>query len=82
VESSKDQFRFQTDGPGVTFGFGLYYFLGRDFAFNLGLRGEWINWETKTAEWILPDGSSVSTETPVEESGFAGKFVFGGSVWF
>ncbi len=82
VESEQDAFSYKTDGPGVVFGAGFYYFLGRHFALDFSLRGEWINWETASAELVLPGGHRVTTETPVEESGFAGKFTLGGSVWF
>ncbi len=82
VESAQDQLNFSTDGPGATFGAGLHYFLGRHIALNFALRGEWINWDTSTAELILPNGSRVVTETPVEDSGFAGKFTLGLGFWF
>jgi hypothetical protein len=82
LESEKEAFHYKTDGPGMVFGGGFYYFLGRNFAFNFSLRGEWVNWDKVTAELVLPDGSRVSTQTPIEESGFAGKFTAGASVWF
>jgi hypothetical protein len=82
IESRKDALRFETTGPGVVFGGGLLYFLGRHFGVDLGVRGNLISWEKSEAEARLSDGTTVAVERPIEEDGSAAQFALGATWWF
>ena len=82
VESADDEFTYRTDGPGTVLGVGMNYFLGKHFALDFSARGEWINFQSESAELTLPGGNTVTTEKPIEDSGFAGKFALGVVGWF
>lgn len=82
MESRRDEFRFETTGPGASAGVGLLCFLGRHPAFDFALRVDFINWEETKAEIEMPSGATVTVETPIEEEGTAAKFLAGFGWWF
>jgi opacity protein-like surface antigen len=82
VESREDLLRFETEGPATAFGLGAFFFTGEHLAVELGLRGEWINWESTTTRLVLENGSALVVDQPIEDSGFAGKFLLAGACWF
>lgn len=82
IESQDDVFDYKTEGGGLSFGAGLDYFVGPDFAVTFGVRGEAINWDRTTATLTLPDGSRVTAERPIEDSGGAIKLSIGVGYWF
>lgn len=75
-------YEFETNGPGMDFGGGLYSFIGEHFVFDAGLRFDLISWDKETAEWTLGDGTKVSVNNPVDEDGTAAKLLLGAGWWF
>lgn len=82
MRSRRDELDFEVTGPGAVVGAGLVYFLGKHFALDFGVRGDFINWEESKATFKFPDGSTASVATPVEGEGSAAKFLFGAGWWF
>ncbi len=82
IESQTDAVRFESDGAGTAFGAGFHLHLNRRLALHGQLRLETVNWETNRAIAVMPDGSEVTVETPVEDSGASGKASIGGMFWF
>jgi hypothetical protein len=77
VKAEQDALEYETTGPGMVLGAGLYYFLSAHFAMHFSVRGEFINWDKAKARLTLPNGSAIETETPIEESGGAAKIGLG-----
>lgn len=82
VASDQEAFDFETTGPGIDMGVGLYSFLGDHFVFDAALRFDFINWETQTATRRLENGDELIVETPVDEEGGAAKILLGVGWWF
>jgi hypothetical protein len=77
MSSDQASVSFEATGGGAVFGTGLQYLLGRVVALDFCLRGEWINWDETKATIELHSGDSLTTTTPVDESGGAAKITFG-----
>ncbi len=82
LRSLKDAFEFEADGGAVDLGAGVNYFVSRRVSFDLSARADFVNWDTTKATVELPGGDTITVETPVNESGTAGKIMFGIGVWF
>lgn len=82
LSSRQDEYDYETTGPGVDFGFGLYSFLGEHFVIDAALRFDFVNWETQTATIKLPNGDTATVETPVNDEGAASKILLGAGWWF
>lgn len=81
AESQEDAFTYSTEGPGVSFGGGLYWFFHRHFALHSSTRLEAVNWDTVELSVETASGTIV-VEGPADDSGSALKFTLGLSVWF
>lgn len=81
LESRHDDWRYETNGPGVTFGGGIYWFLTPSSALDFGVRLEFMNWEETTAETEVGH-TTVAVQVPVDEDGSAAKVHAGWSYWF
>lgn len=82
LQSTQDEYDYESTGPGIGFGGGVHSFLGEHFVLDAGLRFDYVNWEKQTATRKLSDGSLQVVETPVNESGGASKIVLGAGWWF
>lgn len=82
LQSKQDDYDFETTGPGMDFGVGLYSFLGEHLVFDAALRFDFMNWEKQTATVELPNGNTAIVETPVSEEGSASKILLGAGWWF
>lgn len=80
LRSRQDALEWETTGPGILLGGGLFYFFGDTFALDFSLRGELVNWK-KTRATLHTAAGDVTVETPVEEEGSAAKLLFGASWW-
>ncbi len=80
--SDQGGYDYETTGPGIDIGFGLYSFLGDHFVIDAALRFDFINWETQTETRRLENGDDVIVETPVDEEGAASKILLGAGWWF
>ena len=81
LASRDDAYDYSTTGPGILVGGGIYYFLGSTFALDFSGRGEFVNWQEKTARRIDGNDETIVT-APVEREGVAGKLTLGVSLWF
>lgn len=81
VSSRVDDYEYETTGPGVVLGGGLLYFFNDTFALDLGVQGEFMNWERQRATRDVAGGTEITLDTPVEEDGGAAKVLLGMSFW-
>ena len=77
AESTLDDFTYSMEGPGASFGAGLYYHFTPYVSLHSSVRIEAVNWETAKVSV-----GAVEIEVPVDESGSAAKFTLGLGFWF
>jgi len=82
LQSIQDNLTFDTVGGAMTFGIGGYWWMSQSFSLHSQARVEAINWLNTTAVLDRPDGSTVTTETLIQDSGVAGSLSLGVAYWF
>ncbi len=82
LESQQGDLLFEANGAGISFGAGAHYLVGRSVSLHGSLRLEAVNWDKASVTYEAPDGSTLSVETPVDDSGFASKLTLGVAFWF
>jgi len=70
-------FEAEARGGSAMLGMGMLYSLTQHFVFDFTARLDLINWNEIVLTQNLADGSSVELEQPVDDSGSAGKILFG-----
>lgn len=81
TSSRQDALDFEATGGGIVLGGGVLYFFNDTWAMDLGLRGNFVNWEEATATFKFPDGSTATVERPIEDDGGALDILLGVSWW-
>ena len=71
LELVREDRTLDTTGPAMSMSAGCYHALSRRFALHAQVRLEAINWRLTLEHWERPDGGSTTTETWIEDSGFA-----------
>ncbi|NNE07218.1 MAG: outer membrane beta-barrel protein [Gemmatimonadetes bacterium] len=81
LKTSEGAFDFETTGGGLIGGGGFYYFFSDLFALDVGLRLDFIQWETAKATLTFEDGSSAEVALPISEEGTAAEIRVAASWW-
>ncbi len=81
AESQRDEFTYSTEGPGASFGGGLYHFFTPHVSLHASARLEFVNWDTAKVSLETATGT-IEGEIPIDESGSAAKLTLGMGFWF
>ncbi len=82
LRSVQNNLVFDTAGGAMAFGIGGYWWMSQSFSLHTQARIIAINWLNTTAILERPDGSTVTTETLIQDSGVAGSVSVGVAYWF
>jgi hypothetical protein len=80
AESQRAALVYDTHGPGVAFGAGVYLRLGDCARLHGALRVESINWE-KAGATREQGGGAIDIHSPIDEDGWASKVMLGVGIW-
>lgn len=81
AEAKEDALTYSTEGPGASFGGGLYYWFGPHVSLHSSARIELVNWDTAT--YSIDTGSgTIEAKVPVDDEGSAAKLTLGVAFWF
>ena len=80
VRTDQQGFHVQTSGALAVLGVGVLYDLTGHLVADLTVRLDQINWNSVKVTQDLPNGASTQLESPIEETGSAGKLMLG-LVW-
>lgn len=81
AEAKEEVFTYSTEGPGASFGAGLYYWFTPHVSLHSSVRLEAVNWD-KTTYSIDTGIATIEAEVPVDDEGSAAKFTLGMAFWF
>lgn len=81
AEAEEGDFTYSTEGPGASFGGGMYYWFTPHASLHGSARIEAVNWDEATVTLDTPTGLLEAT-IPVDDSGSAGKLTLGMAFWF
>lgn len=81
AEAEENNLTYSTEGPGASFGVGLYYWFNPHVSLHSSARLEAVNWDKAT--YSIDTGSAtIEAEVPVDDEGSAAKLTLGVAFWF
>lgn len=81
AEAEENALTYSTEGPGASFGGGLYYWFNPHVSLHSSARIELVNWDKATYSIDTGTGT-IEAEVPVDDSGSAAKLTLGMAFWF